>query len=103
MTTDTKPMLVAVNMQANRDVVYIARALHYMGKYMHRIGVQDWSIVDWQSVVWYDGNIRVMPYRLEMNGKDRFVFDLAGGFRSCCEYMFSKLDEENILHKGIPI
>lgn len=98
-----KPTLVAVNLQANRDYVYITRATFHVSNYMKRIGVQQWSITDWQSVIWYDGIVRVMPYQIVIDGKDKFVFNLAGGFRPCCDDLFSKLDEEGIRHNGIPI
>lgn len=101
MTTDTK--VQAVNIYGTAHAEYKEYALRYIGEYMTRIGVQQWSIDKWQSVIWYDGQIRIIPYKWNLTSKNRFVFDLAGGFRPCCEYMFMHLDRNGITYKGIQL
>jgi hypothetical protein len=102
MTTDTKPMT-----GNHPNEKYYAAAGMYLNEYMNSIGVKEWSIPRWQSVVWYDGRVRVIPYKLILNDdKDKFIWELAGGFRSCYEYMFRKLDDNSkkfYTFAGLPI
>ena len=88
--------LQAINCSEKANAKYYAASTQYLTEYMDRIGVKQWRIPRWQSVIWYDGRVRIIPYKLLLEGKDKFVWELAGGFRTCYEYMFSRLDADEI-------
>jgi len=78
------------------DTVYAEFVHRYIGVYMRRIGVSEWDIHKWQPVIWYDGNIRVMPQSVILNEKNQFIYNLAGGNRACLDYVFAELDSNKI-------
>jgi hypothetical protein len=101
LTTDTE--VRCIGLHSKDDYAYIKIAHRILGNYMESIGVKHWTVEHWQSIIWYDKKVRVIPYQMQIEGKDKFIYELHGGFRTCYEYMFRKLDEEHIVHNGIPI